>query len=106
MPDSLVYSGIAQSPYQNINYAVVSYVPYIFEGYSQVRIHFDYTRVYAVHAVQIKINGSVVYNGSDYSDKHYTVNAGSSIEAYTVVTTGTCDTIAPSVISATVTVCK
>lgn len=106
LPDSLVYIGTAHACRPDVNYAVVSYVPYIFEGYSQVRIHFDYTRVSAVHNVRIIINGNDVYFGSDYSDKYYTVTTGSCIEAYTVVTTATCDSSSPSAMTATITVYK
>lgn len=102
----MVYIGAAQACDTGIGYAVISSVPYTFEGYTNIRIHFDYNRVDAVHAVKIAINGNIVYYGSDYSDKYYTISTGSSIEAYTAATTSSCDGPNPSEMYATITVYK
>lgn len=100
------YVGTAQLDCSNLHYAVVSNAPYTFEGYTHIRVHFDYARIAFVNRVQIKINGNIVYSGSDYSDKYYTISTGSNIEAYTVASTSSCDGSNPAYITATITVYK
>lgn len=106
MPDTLEYMSTANSDISSSSYAVINYVPYTFEGYSHIKVHFDYTKAFRIDCVYIRINGNTIYSGTDCSDKYYNITTGSSIETYMAITTSTCDSSDPSHINGNITVYK